>query len=63
MAADIETLPFGKTQMVGQPIRMSRTNTAMVAHPPDRGEHTDEVLVEVGYTEEAIADLRAKNVI
>ena len=63
MAADVETLPFGKTQMVGQPIRMSRTNTSMVAHPPDRGEHTDEVLAEVGYSDEAIADLRTKNVI
>ena len=63
MAADIETLPFGKTQMVGQPIRMSRTNTSMVAHPPDRGEHTDEVLAEAGYSPDEIAGLRAKNVI
>lgn len=63
MAAEIETLPFGKTRMVGQPIRMSRTDTSMVAHPPDRGEHTDEVLAEAGYSEDAIAGLRAKNVI
>ena len=63
MAADIETLPFGRTQMVGQPIAMSRTNTSMVAHPPDRGEHTDEVLAEAGYSPDEIAGLRAKNVI
>ncbi|MEM7685265.1 MAG: CaiB/BaiF CoA-transferase family protein [Pseudomonadota bacterium] len=63
MAADIETLPFGQTQMVAQPIRMSRTNTSMAAHPPDRGEHTDEVLAEVGYDADAIADLRNRNII
>lgn len=63
MAADIETLPFGKTQMVGQPISMSRTNTSMAAHPPDRGEHTDEVLAQVGYGPDQIAALREKNVV
>ena len=62
-AADIETLPFGQTQMVGQPITMSRTNTTMAAHPPDRGEHTDEILAEIGLDADAIAGLRAKNVV
>ncbi|MEL7154139.1 MAG: CoA transferase, partial [Pseudomonadota bacterium] len=63
MAADIDTLPFGKTQMVGQPITMSRTNTSMAAHPPDRGEHTDELLAEAGFDPETIADMRSRNVI
>ena len=63
MAADIDTLPFGQTQMVAQPIRMSRTNTSMAAHPPDRGEHTDEILTETGYTPEEIAAMRANNTI
>ncbi|MEM7744693.1 MAG: CoA transferase [Pseudomonadota bacterium] len=63
MAADITTLPFGPTQMVSQPITMSRTNTAMVAHPPDRGEHTREILAEAGYDAHEIADMMTKNVI
>ena len=63
MAADIDTLPFGRTQMVAQPISMSRTNTTMAAHPPDRGEHTDEILADAGYSPEAIAAMRAKNTI
>jgi formyl-CoA transferase len=63
MAADIDTLPFGQTQMVAQPIRMSRTNTSMAAHPPDRGEHTDEILTETGYTPEEIAAMHANNTI
>ncbi|MFK7945021.1 MAG: CaiB/BaiF CoA transferase family protein [Paracoccaceae bacterium] len=63
MAADIDTLPFGKTQMVAQPISMSRTNTTMAAHPPDRGEHTDEILADAGFDAATIADMRARNVI
>ena len=63
MAAEIDTLPFGATRMVAQPIRMTRTPTAMITHPPDRGEHTDEVLAEAGYDAAAIADLRARNVV
>ena len=49
MAADVDTIPFGRTQMVAQPISMSRTNTSMAAHPPDRGEHTDEILADAGF--------------
>ena len=63
MAANIDTLPFGPTQTVGQPIKMSRTATTMAAHPPDRGEHTDEVLAEAGFTADEVTDLRARNVI
>ena len=63
MAADIETLTHGQTQMVGQPITMGRTPTSMAAHPPDRGEHTDEILTEAGLESDEIADLRSRNVI
>jgi len=63
MAADIDTLPFGQTRMVAQPVGLTRTPTSMAARPPDRGEHSDEVLAEAGYDAAAIADLRARNVI
>lgn len=63
MAAEIDTLPFGKTQMVAQPITLSRTNTSMAAHPPDRGEHTDEILADAGFDADTIADMRSRNVI
>lgn len=63
MAADVETLPFGATQMVAQPVRLARTPTSMAAHPPDRGEHSEEVLAEIGVDGDYLADLRARNII
>jgi formyl-CoA transferase len=63
IAADIDTLPFGPTQLVGQPFAMSRTPTRMAAHPPDRGEHTDEILGGIGLSADEIAGLRQRQII
>jgi formyl-CoA transferase len=63
VAADIETLPFGPTQLVAQPVALTRTPTRMAVHPPDRGEHTDEVLNDLGLSGDEIAGLRQRNII
>ncbi len=63
MAAEVETLPFGKTKMVAQPVRLSRTPTTMAVHPPDRGEHTEEILAEIGVESAHLDDLRQRNII
>ena len=48
---------------VGQPIKLSRTPSQIVSHPPALGEHTDEILAEIGLDKAAIDDLRARQVI
>jgi crotonobetainyl-CoA:carnitine CoA-transferase CaiB-like acyl-CoA transferase len=53
----------GEVAYVGQPITLSRTPSAIVAHPPELGEHTDEVLAELGLDTATIEDLRARQVI
>ena len=55
--------PLGDTAYVGQPVTLSRTPSRIVAHPPDLGEHTVEVLKELGYDDAAIERLRSQTVI
>jgi len=63
IAAEIDTLPFGATRLVGQPVALSRTPARMAAHPPDRGEHTDEILAGLGLSADEIAGLRQRHII
>ncbi|MDQ2954120.1 MAG: CoA transferase [Pseudomonadota bacterium] len=48
----------GVQQLVGQPISLSRTPSEIVAPTPARGEHTEQVLAEFGFSEKDIATLR-----
>jgi crotonobetainyl-CoA:carnitine CoA-transferase CaiB-like acyl-CoA transferase len=48
---------------VGQPMKLSRTPSRIVSHPPSLGEHTDEILREMGFDQAKIDDLRARQVI
>jgi formyl-CoA transferase len=49
--------------VVGQPVRLSRTPSRARRLPPERGEHTDEVLKEFGYSVDEIAALRRAKVV
>ena len=50
--------PNGETQtFVGQPFKLSRTPSKIVATPPGQGQHTDEVLKEFGFADNEIAAL------
>ncbi len=56
--------PSGETlNVVGQPMTLSRTPSAIASAPPEIGEHTDEVLKEFGYGEREIAALRQADAI
>ncbi|MGZ9059686.1 MAG: CoA transferase, partial [Burkholderiaceae bacterium] len=52
----------GKYLTVGNPIKMSDSPTE-VARSPLLGEHTEEVLTELGYSRDDIAALRADGAI
>jgi crotonobetainyl-CoA:carnitine CoA-transferase CaiB-like acyl-CoA transferase len=49
--------------VVGQPVALSRTPSAIAAAPPELGQHTDEVLGEFGFSASEIAALRGAKVI
>jgi formyl-CoA transferase len=50
-------------RVVGQPVKLSRTPSKVMAPPPELGQHTDEVLKEFGFSAKEIAALRRSNVI
>jgi crotonobetainyl-CoA:carnitine CoA-transferase CaiB-like acyl-CoA transferase len=49
--------------MVGLPVIFSKTPGRIRSLAPELGQHTEEVMIEAGYTWEQIADLRAKGAI
>lgn len=63
MMVQIDHPTAGRTVMMDVPIKLSANPPRPVGPSPLQGQHTDEVLGELGYAKEAIADLRAAGVI
>jgi len=65
MARPMDHHRLGELKVVGQAINMTKTPepARMRIATPDLGEHSDEVLRELGYTDTAIADLRTRAVV
>jgi crotonobetainyl-CoA:carnitine CoA-transferase CaiB-like acyl-CoA transferase len=47
-------------RLVGSPLKLSRTPVEIKRHPPLYGEHTEEILKELGYSESTIRSMREK---
>jgi crotonobetainyl-CoA:carnitine CoA-transferase CaiB-like acyl-CoA transferase len=53
----------GTTEVVGQPILMSRSKASVRCPPPTLGQHTGEILAEIGYGAEDVRKLAKDGVI
>ena len=62
MVQEVESPRFGKQRLVGQPIIMSRTPSKISRATPRRGEHTEEILAEIGYDKQSLQRLKAEGV-
>ncbi|HVX98831.1 MAG TPA: CoA transferase [Pseudorhodoplanes sp.] len=58
---EVQSKALGPLKVMRQPVSLSRTPSKMVAASPERGEHTDEVLKEFGFSEAEISALRRAN--
>ena len=63
LAQPVRSHERGEFELVGQPILMSRTTSTIRTPPPLMGEHSDELLAELGYDAAQIAELRAAGVL
>ena len=67
--ADPQVCALGIAQKVddvtylGQPVTLSRTPSFVATHPPAQGEHTDDVLHELGYGAAEIQQLRNQGIV
>jgi crotonobetainyl-CoA:carnitine CoA-transferase CaiB-like acyl-CoA transferase len=60
---EVEHPKMGKLRMLGSAIELSRTPPKIKSAPPVLGEHTEEILREFGYDENAIARLKNAKII
>jgi crotonobetainyl-CoA:carnitine CoA-transferase CaiB-like acyl-CoA transferase len=62
-AAPVTHPKLGEIRLVNQAVGLSRTPAQLAAASPDIGEHTEEILRELGYDQAAIGRLREARVI
>jgi formyl-CoA transferase len=63
IAKSVEVPALGRTELLGQPIHMSRAQHTIAAGTPEHGQHTDEILAEFGYDRDQIEGFRARRVV
>lgn len=63
LIAEVDHPVAGRVRAPGVPVRLSRTPASIRSHPPLLGEHTDQVLGEIGYSKSEIARLRAEGAV
>jgi formyl-CoA transferase len=62
MVKDVVSNRMGKQRMVGQPVQLTRTPSTIARSAPKRGEHTEEILAEFGYSSDDVARFKTKGV-
>jgi len=62
-AATVRHPQLGELRIVNQAVRLSRTPATMARAAPEHGEHTGEILRQLGYDETLIEALRTRGVI
>src|SRR3954452_3255989 len=63
ITAPVHHPTLGDIRLVGQPVELSRTPPGVATPTPEPGEHTAEILTELGYDEAAVARLKATRVV
>src|SRR3954470_4439639 len=62
-AAEVSHPRLGRFKILNQAVKLSRTPASLKTATPEIGQHTDEVLKELGYADKEIATLRTQGAI
>lgn len=62
MVKEVVSAHHGKQRLVGQPVQLERTPSTIARAAPKRGEHSAEILREIGLGEEDLTRLKAQGV-
>ena len=63
MVVEVDHPVIGRMKTLGVPVKLSESPGAVTRAAPTLGQHSDEILAELGYTEAEIASLRQSKVI
>jgi formyl-CoA transferase len=63
IAQSVKHPKLGDINLIGQPMTLSRTPSSLRTAPPEKGEHNDEVLRELGYDDHAINDFKQRKIV
>jgi crotonobetainyl-CoA:carnitine CoA-transferase CaiB-like acyl-CoA transferase len=63
MLVSVDHPTLGKVDLTGVPVKFYKTPGSIRLHPPLLGENTNELLAEVGYSKEEIAELQSKGLV
>ena len=63
IAQSVDTIPFGETELVGQPFNLSRTPSSLKQRPPEKGEQNSDVLSELGFSDKELHDFKNQEII
>ena len=63
MAQTVTSKALGDLNLVAQPIKMNKTPSVLKVAPPERSEHSDEILQEFGYSSDEITELKNAGIV